>query len=128
VQQELTAAIAAEYGWPGFPVRRKLAAATPGQLEEIVGTYALDASPKFTFAVTLQDGAATGQINQYPPFQLEATTEPDLYVLPRESLEIVFQRADDGTVSGVVLRRAGSTGNAYSRIGKPPSDRPVGTD
>ena len=115
LNQELIAAIASEYEWPGYPVRRSLAAASVEQLRELVGVYSLDASPKTTFTVKLEDDVPIGQINQYPPFELKPTTEPDLYVLPRESLEILFRRADDDVISKVTLRRAGDAGNSYTR-------------
>lgn len=89
--------------------------ATPKQLRELIGIYSLDASPKTTFSVKLEDGVSIGQINQYPPFELTPTTEPDLFVLPRESLEILFRRTEDGRVARVTLRRAGDAGNSYSR-------------
>jgi hypothetical protein len=113
--EELIASIADEYAWPGYPVRRTLGTATPQQLDELVGVYGLDASPGFTFSVTVKDGVAIGQVKQYSPFEMQPTTEADLFVLPRESLEIVFRRAGDGRVTGVVLRRAGDTGSAFSR-------------
>ena len=119
LQQELMAAIAQEYGWPGFLVRRTLADARPGQLEELVGKYALDVSPNLVLTVAVQDGSAIGQINEYPPFKLEPTSEPDLYVLPPQSLEIEFRRANDGTVTGLVMRRAGTSGHHYSRLQEP---------
>jgi hypothetical protein len=122
LQQELMAAIAQEYDWPEFLVRRTLAAAKPGQLEELVGRYALDVNPALVLKVTFEGGTATGQVNEYPPFQLEPTTEPDLYVLPSQSLEIVFQRAMDGTVTGVVMRRAGTSGHHYSRLEEPAAE------
>lgn len=112
---ELIASIADEYAWPGYPVRRTLGTATPQQLEELVGVYALDALPGFTFSVTVQDGKAIGQIKKYPPFEIQPTTEADLFVQPRENLEIVFRRGGDGRITGVVLRRAGETGSAFSR-------------
>jgi CubicO group peptidase (beta-lactamase class C family) len=118
LNKELMAAIADEFDWPGYPVRRSLGTATPEQLRELVGVYSLDASPKTTFTVTLQDGTAIGRINQYPPFELSPTTEADLYVLPRESLEILFRRGEDGNIAKVTLRRAGDAGNAYSRRGE----------
>jgi hypothetical protein len=119
LNQELTAAIAAEYGWPDYPVHRSLGEATPEQLRELVGVYSLDASPDTKFSVTLEDGKAIGQINQYPPFELKPTTDADLYVLPRESLEICFRRSADGKISDVTLRRAGDAGNSYSRRANP---------
>jgi hypothetical protein len=97
-------------------VRRSLGTATPEQLRELVGVYSLDASPEITFTVKMEDDGAIGQINHYPPFELTPTTEPDLFVLPRESLEILFRRAEDGTVAKVTLRRAGDAGNAYTRL------------
>ena len=115
LNQELIAAIADEFEWPDYPVRRRLGTATPEQLRELVGVYSLDASPNTTFTVKLEAGAAIGQINQYPPFELSPTTDTDLFVLPRESLEIFFQRSKDGTISKVTLRRAGDSGNSYSR-------------
>jgi CubicO group peptidase (beta-lactamase class C family) len=115
LNQQLVAAIASEYKWPGYPVRRSLATATTEQLRELVGVYSLDSSPKTTFTVRLEDGVPIGQINQYQPFELEPTTEPDLYVLPRESLEILFRREDDDVISRVTLRRAGDAGNSYTR-------------
>lgn len=45
-----------------------------------------------------------------------ASADLDLSVLLRESLEIFFRPADDGTISGVTLRRAGDSGNSYSRL------------
>jgi CubicO group peptidase (beta-lactamase class C family) len=122
LQQELMAAIAQEYGWPGFLVRRTLAAAKPGQLEELVGRYALDVNPTLVLEVTFEGGTATGQVNEHPPFQLEPTTESDLYVLPSQSLEIVFRRATNGTVTGVVMRRAGTSGHHYSRLEESPAE------
>ena len=115
LNQELIAAIANEYEWPGYPVRRSLSTATAEQLNELVGVYSLDASPKTTFTVRLEDGMPIGQINQYPPFELKPTTEADLYVLPRESLEILFRRSEDDMISKVTLRRAGDAGNSYTR-------------
>jgi len=115
LQQELLAAIAEEYEWPGYPVRRILGTTTPEQLQELVGVYSLDSSPKYTFTVKIEDGAAVGQINKYPTFQLEPTTERDLFLLPRESLEILFRRGEDGTIAKVTLRRSGDSGNSYSR-------------
>jgi CubicO group peptidase (beta-lactamase class C family) len=115
LNQELIAAIADEFDWPGYPVRRSLATVTPEQLQELVGVYSLDASPKTTFTVRLEEDKAIGQINQYPPFELSPTTEADLYVLARESLEMVFRRAEDGSISKVTLRRAGDAGNSFSR-------------
>jgi hypothetical protein len=115
LNQEIIAAIASEYAWPGYPVRRRVASVTVEQLRELVGVYSLDASPKTTFTVRLEDGVPIGQINQYPPFELTPTTEADLYVLPRESLEILFRRDEDGVISKVTLRRAGDAGNSYSR-------------
>ena len=115
LNQELVAAIADEYQWPGYPVRRSLGTVTPDQLGELVGVYTLDSSPKTTFTVTLEDEVPIGRINQYPPFELKPTTETDLFVLPRESLEVLFRRADDGTVAKVIIRRAGDAGNFYTR-------------
>jgi CubicO group peptidase (beta-lactamase class C family) len=115
LHRELEAAIAAEYGWPDLPVRRRVATATPDQLRELAGVYTLDAYPTTTFTVTVEDGTATGQINQYPPFELTPTTEADLYILPRESMEILFSRDDDGSVTAVALGRAGDAGHRYSR-------------
>lgn len=115
LHRELEAAIAAEYGWSGLPVRRTLGSATPEQLRELAGVYSLDASPKTTFTVVVEGVTAKGQINQYPPFELVPTTEPDLYLLPRESMEILFSRDIDGAISAVILGRAGDAGNRYSR-------------
>ena len=115
LNQEIIAAIADEFDWPGYPVRRSLGTATPEQLRELVGVYSLDASPKTTFTVRLEDGVAIGRINQYPPFELSPTTVADLYVLPRESLEILFRRGEDEKIAKVTLRRAGDAGNTYSR-------------
>jgi CubicO group peptidase (beta-lactamase class C family) len=115
LHREIEAAIAAEYGWPDLPVRRTLGSATPEQLRDLAGVYTLDMSPKTTFTVTIEGDTASGQINQYPPFELTPTTEADLYILPRESMEILFSRNADGTVDAVKLGRAGNAGNRYSR-------------
>jgi CubicO group peptidase (beta-lactamase class C family) len=112
---ELIASIADEYAWPGYPVRRILGTATPQQLDELVGVYGADSSPNLTFSVTVKDGKAIGQVNQYSSFEMQPTTETDLFVQPTTSLEIVFRRASDGRVAGVVLRRAGDIGTAFSR-------------
>jgi CubicO group peptidase (beta-lactamase class C family) len=119
VNQELIAAIAHEYGWPGYPVRRSLGTVAPEEIGELVGVYSLDAAPANTFTVTREDGKAIGQVNQYPPFDMTPTDEPDLFVLASESLEIVFGRKEDGAVTQVTLRRAGDTGNTYTRRLKP---------
>jgi len=115
LNQELLAAVAREYQWPGFPVRRSLGTVTLGQMQELVGVYVLDASPDERFTVRVENGELVGQIGKNPHFELTPTTDRDLFVLASESLEVVFQRAADGSVSGVTLRRAGDTGNAYSR-------------
>ena len=112
---ELIATIANEYAWPGYPVRRTLATATPQQLDELVGVYDADFARNFSFSVTVKDGKAMGQVNQYPPFEMQPTTERDLFVQPTTSLEIIFRRGDDGRITGVMLRRAGETGSAFSR-------------
>ncbi len=119
VNQELIAAIANEYGWPEYPVRRSLGTVTTEQIGELVGVYSLDAAPATTFTVTLDEGQAVGQVNQYPPFEMAPTSEPDLFVLARESLEIFFERGQDGTVTQVTLRRAGDTGHRYTRRPSP---------
>ena len=119
LQQELIAAVAAEYAWPGYPVRRSLGTATADQLDELAGVYTLDASPEYAFTVRIENGKAFGQINQYPPFELAPTTDRDLYILARESLEISFLRDEDGTIVQVELRRAGDSGNRYSRQAGP---------
>lgn len=119
LQQELIAGIAAEYGWPGYPVRRSLATATSEQLNELAGVYTLDAAPEYTFSVKTENGKAIGQINQYPPFELAPTTDRDLYILARESLEIVFLRDENGAIVQVEMRRAGESGNRYSRRANP---------
>ncbi|HSO22135.1 MAG TPA: hypothetical protein VLT81_04460, partial [Chondromyces sp.] len=112
---ELIATVANEYAWPGYPVRRTLAPATPQQLDELVGVYDADFARNFTLSVTLKDGKAIGQVNQHSPFEMQPTTEADLFVVPTTSLEIVFRRGDDGRITGVVLRRAGDIGSAFSR-------------
>jgi CubicO group peptidase (beta-lactamase class C family) len=114
LNQELIAAIAREHAWPGYPVRRRIATVSAEQMRELVGDYSLDAFPDTVFTVRMKGGALEGQINQYPPFELTPTTEQDLFVLPRESLEILFRRTD-GRVTKVTLRRAGDAGNAYTR-------------
>lgn len=119
LQQELIAAIAAEYGWPSYPVRRSLGSVTADQLEELAGVYTLEASPEYTFLVRIENGKAIGQINQYPPFELAPTTDRDLYILARESLEIVFLRDENEAIVQVELRRAGDAGNRYSRLAAP---------
>ncbi len=116
LQPELLAAIAQEYQWPNYPVRRTLGQATTEQLQELVGVYSLDPSPNITLSVKIEDGAAIGQINENPPFELEPTTESDLFVLPRESLEFLFQRGEDGEISKVTLRKSGDSGHSYSRL------------
>ena len=50
-----------------------------------------------------------------PPFELMPTTELGLFVLARESLEILFQRGDDGAIKKVMLRRAGDSGHYCTR-------------
>ena len=115
VNQQLIAAIANEYDWPGFPVHRSLGTATLEQLRELVGVYSLDAKPDYTFTVRLEDGEAVGQIAEYSPFKLRPTSEPDLYLGPSDSLEILFRRAENGSVSKVTMRRSGDPGSNYSR-------------
>jgi CubicO group peptidase (beta-lactamase class C family) len=119
LNRELIAAIAREYGWPDFPVRRTLAPASVATLQELVGTYHLDAGPGFNLAVRLEAGVAKGQVNDHPPFILEPTTDYDIYVLPQQSMELQFQRSDSGAIEQVVMRRAGETGSVYRRIATP---------
>ena len=112
---ELIAAIAAEFQWPGYPVRRRLGTASPEQLDPLVGVYESDAHPGTTFAVRLDGDVATGQVNQYPRFELTPTDVPDHFVLPSRSLEVVFERDDAGHVDAVTLGTAGEAGSRYSR-------------
>ena len=116
---QLIAAIANEYDWPGLPVRRSLGTATLEQLRELVGVYSLDADPDFTFTVRLEDGVAFGQIQQYSPIELIPTDEPDLYVVPGESLEVLFRRAEDNTVSWLTMRWSGDHGSKFIRRVEP---------
>jgi hypothetical protein len=113
------AAIGSEFGWSEYPIRHTLTSAPAERLRELIGVYFLDAGPGFKLSVTLEDGVATGQINEYPPFKLEPTTEPDLYVLPQQSMELVFQRSDEGAIVQVLLRRVGDSGAVYTRIAAP---------
>jgi len=115
LNQEIVAALGAEFDWPGLPVRRRLGTRTPEQLRELVGFYALEASPDTTFTVRLEDGVATGQVNDYPSFELTATDVPDRYVLPRRSLEIAFGRSEAGRIDSVTLGQAGEPGSRYRR-------------
>ena len=117
LNEELLAGIAHAFRWPGYPVRRRLAKAAPEGLGELVGVYGLESFPESTFTVRLENDVPTGQVGRHPPFELAATTEPDLFVLPRQSLEVVFGRSRDGRVETVTLRRAGQTGNRYRRVG-----------
>jgi len=115
LNQEIIAAIAAEFDWPGYPVRRRLGTASVAQLRQIVGVYALDVQPDTTFTVRLEGSVATGRINRYPPFPLTATDVADRFVEPSRGLELVFERDDSGLVQSVSLGPAGEAGYRYSR-------------
>jgi hypothetical protein len=81
-----------------------LGTATLEQLQDLVGVYALDSSPKTTFTVKTDHGKAIGQINKYPPFELEPTTEQD----PIDTT-LSFRPSERGERAG---ESAGSPGGA----------------
>jgi CubicO group peptidase (beta-lactamase class C family) len=115
LNHELIAAIAAEFQWPGYPVRRRLGTVSSQQLAPLVAVYESDAHPGVTFTVRREGNTATGQVNDYPRFELTPTDVPDRFVLPSRSLEIVFERDDAGSVDAVTLGTAGEGGTRYSR-------------
>ena len=101
--------------------RQALTAHRAGNYEESARGFsaALDASPDYSFSVRLEGSMLQGQLTGGSPFELRPTTEPDLFVLPPESLEFLFVRGTDGAVARVMVRKAGDTGNSYSRQLRP---------
>lgn len=116
LNRELIAAIATEHDWPGHPVRRRVGTVTAEQIRGLAGVYGLDAAPEVTFTARVEGDGLSGQLGGGQPFDLTPTTEKDLFVLPRESLEMLFHRAPDGTVDKVTVRRAGEAGHPYIRV------------
>ena len=116
LNRELIAAIATEYDWPGYPVRRRAGTVTAEQMRELSGTYGVEGFSDATFSVRVEGSRLLGKLSGGQPFEMTPTTDEGLFVLPSESLEMLFHRASDGTIEKVTVRRAGESGNVYDRL------------
>jgi ketosteroid isomerase-like protein len=74
-------------------------------LDEYVGTY--QASPDFKFVIARNGEELTGSANGGKPFAIKAELKDVLITPGQPRLRRIFQRDDDGKITGFVSRREG---------------------
>lgn len=102
---EITRAIAAEYGWPDYlPAERPGVEVDRGVLEAYSGEYEM--RPDFILKVTMQNGALSLQPTGQDPIPLLAESETKFFTKVLET-EVTFHKTDDGGVKELILRQEG---------------------
>jgi len=77
----------------------------PDVLESYVGTYQL--TPEFAIVITLEDGRLNAQATGQPKFQIFASAENEFFWKVVDA-QLTFNRASDGSVSGITLHQNGA--------------------
>ena len=102
---EITRAIAAEYGWPNYlPAERPGVEVDPRILEAYAGVYEL--RPDFTLKVAFQDGVLSLQPTGQDPIPLLAESETKFFTKVLEA-EVTFSKTDAGAMKELILRQEG---------------------
>ncbi|MFC1850643.1 serine hydrolase domain-containing protein [candidate division CSSED10-310 bacterium] len=113
--RKLIGALAPAYRWPNLPVERTTSAQTPRNLTRLVGRYCFDGAPDLVVTISIQDGLLSGQINNYPHFQLKYCQEAIWYI-PKHLKEMEFHPPQHGLPAGIYYRTPGSLGNHLTKI------------
>jgi CubicO group peptidase (beta-lactamase class C family) len=101
--EELTRAVAEEYGWPGFEPRvREAVTLTDAQKLEIAGTYeteGLGESEIFVLEISLEEGELWMSGIMFDRERVYAIGPDELFV--RSGYDMSVERAPDGTVESI---------------------------
>ena len=94
-----------------------LTAVSTGRPLDLAGVYELGGGTSDRSTVRIENGSAFGRVKEYAIFWRTPATEPNLHILPRENLDVVFRLAGNGAISAVTERRAGEAGSSCSKPG-----------
>lgn len=86
------------------PAPRKEITLSEDILSQYIGKYELQ--PTFIISVSVKDGKLFAQATNQPEFELFAS-EKDNFFLKAVQAEVVFNRADDGSVNSLTLKQGG---------------------
>ncbi len=78
----------------------------PGDFDEFVGRYALDAAPNFILTFTREDGTLYAQATGQQRLEIVPTSDSTFALLAVEA-SITFLRGDDGEVNAAILHQNG---------------------
>ena len=78
----------------------------PGDFDEYVGRYALDAAPGVTLAFTREEGKFYTQVSGQQPTEIVPTSD-STFALTAVDASIVFHRNEQGKVHGLTLHQNG---------------------
>jgi CubicO group peptidase (beta-lactamase class C family) len=110
---EVMRSIAAAYHWPDFqPKIRAVVSVDPKILASYVGTYEL--TPKFSLAVTVEDGHLVTQATGQSSFSMLAESETKFFPTAFDA-EIEFFKDDQGNVAYLMLRQNGHETKALKK-------------
>jgi hypothetical protein len=87
-----------------LPVERKEITVSPEILKHYVGTYEL--TPKFSLAITLEDGQLVSQGTNQPKVPMYAESETKFF-LKLVDAQIEFLKNEKGEVTNLVLHQNG---------------------
>jgi CubicO group peptidase (beta-lactamase class C family) len=110
---EVMRSIAAAYHWPDFqPKIRAVVSVDSKILASYVGTYEL--TPKFSLAVTVQDGHLVTQATGQSSFSMLAESDTKFFPTAFDA-EIEFFKDDQGNVAYLMLRQNGHETKALKK-------------
>ena len=97
------------------------AAYDPEDFDELVGRYALDASPNFILAFTREDGTFYTQATGQQRLEIVPTSDSTFRLLAVEA-SVTFTRGEDGEVQGAILHQNGQNQPATRLEGEAPEE------
>ncbi len=97
------------------------AAYDPEDFDELVGRYALDASPAFILAFTREDGTFYTQATGQQRLEIVPTSDSTFRLLAVEA-SVTFTRGEDGEVEGAILHQNGQNQPATRLEGEAPEE------
>ena len=97
------------------------AAYDPEDFEELVGRYALDASPTFILTFTREDGTFYAQATGQQRLEIAPTSDSTFRLLAVEA-SVTFTRGEGGEVEGAILHQNGQNQPATRLEGEAPEE------
>lgn len=109
--QEITRAVAREYGWPDFlPAELEEKEQEDAVLDAFVGEYSL--APVGTLLLARNEGRLMLRFGPQPAVPLRSETETKFFAEVLDA-EVMFVKDEDGQVSGLTLRQGGKEIKGY---------------